>query len=124
MIAFILLLLAAQGVAAAPAPPADWSALPPLRYRHTPELPPAADAFAQGEVAAGRCTAPHGRPLHVEIAVLVGPGGAERVVPRAIGCATVEQFASGLVTRFTRDNVDPEDAPGWRVTSVDLGLVE
>ena len=36
-----------------------------------------------------------------------------RLLPRAIGCSTVEQYASGLVSRVIRDNLAGPRPAGW-----------
>jgi hypothetical protein len=75
---------------AAPMPPSDWSALPlfPL---------------------------PRGAQVVDVAAVLIGEQGAlARIVPRAIGCATIEQYTVGYVQSLVRGGpgaVVP--APGW-----------
>ena len=53
-----------------------------------------------------------GRPaLRVEVAVLVHPeDGVRASIPRAIGCAAVEQYAAGLVSSFARNNLAPRTA--------------
>ena len=101
----------AQPPAAQAALPSDWSALPELRFVHRPPANPDFSAFVRSEVAAGRCVSvirsSVGMTLSIDLAVLVGPGGhVRRIVPRAIDCVTVEQYAAGLVSRVARDNVD------------------
>lgn len=92
--------------------PIDWAAMPPLPWRSEPVLTPDLAAFVGGEVRAGRCVAPRAS-IEVELAVLVRADGRVRsVVPRAIGCPTVEQFAAGLVSSFTRNNLRAP-AAGW-----------
>lgn len=90
--------------------PPDWSMLPPLFYRDTPEVTPAMSAFVRGELRSGRCKPSAGTlvrgTLTLELAVLVAPNGfIRRVVPRAIDCMTVEQYGAGLVTSFARGNL-------------------
>ena len=120
-----LLLLAAQATPAAPLPPADWRALPPLRYLRPTESGSDLSAFVRAEVRAGRCAralaSPGGWSLTVELAVLATPQAlVRRVVPRAIGCPAVEQYAAGLVSSRVRGNLDVSDASqdGWYRTAL------
>lgn len=108
-----------QPVAQAPAP-ADWSTLPMLPYLRAPVVTPSMAAFVGGEVASDRCAVQ--RPangkydVRLDLAVLVDSVGTiRRVVPRAIGCPTVEQYGAGLVTGFARDNLPPRigAVAGW-----------
>ncbi|WP_375395227.1 hypothetical protein [uncultured Sphingomonas sp.] len=92
-------------------PPQDWSALPQLTLRHPADPTAAMSAYVRQEVLQGRCAsairAPAGWTLPVDIAVLASADGAiRRVVPRAIHCPTVEQYAAGIVFSGVRDNVD------------------
>jgi hypothetical protein len=105
----IALLLALQAAAVVAAPPADWSALPPLRLSTTPDYAALMTKFVHDEVAAGRCAAPPpvaGKvSFKIDMVVLVSPGGdALRIVPKAINCPTVEQFAAGVVQKAVRGN--------------------
>jgi len=115
----IAALLLQAAVPPAPVPPQDWAPLPlfPL-----PRAASASDgsAFVRGEVTAGRCKVPpvqaDGVRLIAPVAILVGPGGGvQRIVPRAIGCPTVEQFTVGYLLSLTR--AAPGGAlpptPGW-----------
>ncbi len=122
MIAALLLMLAASQAGVVPPPlPRDWAPLPPLRYDRRPILPAGLDEFVRGEVNAGRCTVARGATsLRVDLAVLVDEGSAVRVVPRAIGCATVEQFAAGLLSRLVRDHLDHDSPDGWYRTTLDV----
>lgn len=114
--------------AAMTAPPADWSILPPLRLVRTPDYSSIMTRFVQDEVAAGRCAAPppvDGRTgLHLDLIVLVAgsSGQAVRVIPRAINCPTVEQFAAGVIQKAARENIagPPPDRDSWFLTSVTL----
>ena len=110
---------ASQPVAQAPAP-TDWSTLPILPYLRAPVVTPSMASFVGGEVASDRCAVP--RPaggqydVRLDLAVLVDSVGTiRRVVPRAIGCPTVEQYGAGLVTGFARDNLPPRIGAiaGW-----------
>ena len=96
-------------------PPVDWAPLPVLRYRRRPNVPAVLSDFVRDEVHAGRCAMPAGSRLSVDFAVLIAANGAvRRIVPRAIGCPTVEQYASGLMLRLARDNVlNPVLVPTW-----------
>ena len=40
-------------------------------------------------------------------------GVVRRIVPRAINCPTVEQYAVGLASRFLRRNIGDADADSW-----------
>ena len=122
MIAALLMMLAAtQAGVAPPSPPSDWASLPALRYDRRPILPAGLDEFVRGEVEAGHCVVSHGATsLRVDLAVLVEEGLAVRVVPRAIGCATVEQFAAGLLSRLVRDHLDHDSPDGWYRTTLDV----
>lgn len=117
----LLLLASAQTAslaAQAPSPssahavlPSDWSNLAELRLVRRPPVNPAVSDFVRDEVSAGRCAtvtrSSSGTMLTIDLALLVGVGGhVKRIVPRAIDCVTVEQYAAGLVSRVTRDNVD------------------
>jgi hypothetical protein len=104
------LFLALQAAGLTPAPPTDWSALPPLRLSATPDYTALMTKFVHDEVVAGRCPAPPpvaGKTsVRIEMVVLVSPGGdALRIVPKAINCPTVEQFAAGVVQKAVRGNL-------------------
>ncbi|WP_431470008.1 hypothetical protein [Sphingosinithalassobacter sp. LHW66-3] len=105
--------------------PIDWSALPPLPYRAPPQLTESMHGFAAREARTGRCSMP--RPgqkeqsVRVDLAVLIDAAGTVRaVVPRAINCPTVEQYAAGLVSSFARSNLLPRGATDerWYRTAV------
>ena len=99
-------------------PPADWSDLPPLRFDRPWSDWRALSAYVVSEVRAGRCAA-SGPTLRVDLAVLVAAGGQiRRIVPRAIQCPTVEQYASGLTLRMARGNVAPPPADSWFQTTL------
>ncbi|MES2441462.1 MAG: hypothetical protein V4574_01415 [Pseudomonadota bacterium] len=86
----------------------DWAALPALPWRAPPLVTPAMHDFAGREARARRCPVPQGSSITVELAVLVdGEGAVRTVVPRAIDCATVEQYAAGLTASFARNNLLP-----------------
>ncbi|MBO9622420.1 MAG: hypothetical protein J7500_06890 [Sphingomonas sp.] len=101
----------------------DWAALPPLPYRVPPVVTPDMHGFVAREVKARKCpvpapAAPGARlqTLVVGVAVLVDEaGGIRTVVPRAIDCPTVEQFAAALAAGFARNNLLPRNAsaPQW-----------
>ncbi len=97
--------------AALTAAPGDWTALPPLRLTEQPDYTLIMTRFVRDEVAAGRCAAPapvDGRTsIKLDLIVLVASssGEAVRVVPRAIHCPTVEQFAAGVVQKAARGNI-------------------
>ncbi len=114
------LFLLMQGAVAA-AVPTDWSKLPDLRLTATPDYPAIMTKFVRDEIAAGRCAAPapvDGRTsMKVDMIVLVSSasGEAVKIVPRAINCPTVEQFAAGVVQKATRGNIagPPPAADSW-----------
>jgi CO dehydrogenase/acetyl-CoA synthase alpha subunit len=109
----MLLALALQVAAPIASPPADWRALPPLRAPATETAELVSD-YVRDEVAAGRCTTPRPGTLSVELAVYVAENGrVRRIVPRAINCPTVEQYASGVALRSLRGHVEPPEVVGW-----------
>ncbi|WP_404338137.1 hypothetical protein AB2M62_04375 [Sphingomonas sp. MMS12-HWE2-04] len=113
--------------AALQAEPLDWNALPPLPYRAPPLITPEMDAFVRREVAIRKCPVEHGKALIVEVAVLVDPaGGIRTTVPRAIRCASVEQYAAALVAGFARNNLLPRstDAEHWYRTSLSFVIAK
>lgn len=125
MIALAALLLAQTASADAPAadPPAEWSKLADLPLiRRGAMQQPELSRFVHDEVAAGRCSAAQrgadGFTLAVDLAVLVDRSGeVRRIVPRAIGCLTVEQYAAGLISRMARANLAPAANGAWyRIT--------
>jgi len=77
--------------------------------------------FAEHEARARHCPVPQSNSMTVELAVLVDGDAVRTVVPRAIDCATVEQYAAGLAASFARSNLLPRD-PGaggqWYKTSL------
>jgi len=123
----IALILALQAAAAVAAPPADWSALPQLRLSTTPDYAALMTQFVHDEVAAGRCAAPPAVAgkvsIRIDMVVLVSPGGDTlRIVPRAINCPTVEQFAAGVVQKAARGNLAgaPPESDSWYRTGMTL----
>ena len=111
MLPLLLLLQEVPSVPPGDPVPSDWSVLPPLSYAAPPMMTPPFSRFVAREVAAGRCRRP--RPadgLYVitfDLAALVSADGAMlRLVPRAIDCPTVEQYAAGLVQNFARGNLN------------------
>lgn len=104
------LFLAAQLAGASPMPPQDWSVLRPLPYARDADDGVNLSGFVRSEVKAGHCAAAiatsDGWMLKVDLAVFVGSAGLpRRVVPRAIACPSVEQYAAGLVSSMVRGNV-------------------
>jgi len=98
--------------ATAPTVPADWSTLPFLPASMAPQVTPPLTRFVADEVAAGRCVQPKPADGHyvlkVEVAALIAADGSIRQsLPRAIDCATVEQYSAGLVVSFARTNPQP-----------------
>lgn len=117
MILAVLLALV-QEPAAPPAPPpppppvAQWADLPLLRLDHRPDMA-ALSAFVRGEVQAGRCKIA-GDEVTVDLIVRIGEDGLpRRVIPEAIDCPTVEQYAAGLVIRLARGSADEPNGAGW-----------
>lgn len=103
----------------------DWAALPALPYRAQPRVTLGMSQFAAREARARRCPLPAMRgprqQLTVELAVLVdGEGEVRTVIPRAIQCATVEQYAAGLTAGFARGNLLPRGGASdqWYKTSL------
>lgn len=119
MIAALALLLAAtQPAPIVATPPADLRALPELSLLRRPAEAAAPSGFVRDEVATGRCvvaTHPAGtNTLAVDLAVFVaGNGAVRRIMPRAIDCPTVEQYAVGIAARMTRDNVPAPGVDSW-----------
>lgn len=106
-----------------PVPPVDVSTLPVLQLARSD--PATIDStFIRDELNAGRCQLPAAprlpaQPLRLDLAVFVSEQGkVRRLLPRAIGCPTVEQYASGLVSRRLRGKIVPPRAPGWYQTSI------
>lgn len=124
-----LLLLAAQAAAPAATPPppvtltvpSDWEPLAPLPWRDAPRITPELAAAAGAEAKAGQCVLPQPE-VEVDMAVQLRPDGSiARIVPRAINCVTVEQFAAGLVSSFARAGLRPA-AEGWYRTRLTFTL--
>lgn len=103
----------------------DWAALPALPYRAPPVVTQGMHDFAGREAKARKCPLPpapgHNQSMSIELALLVdGTGDVRTVVPRAIDCATVEQYAAGLAAGFARNNLLPRSgaAEQWYKTTV------
>lgn len=128
MIATLLLL--AQALAPAPTPtptpavaattplPGSMAALPVLQLLRRWRNDEALARFVRDETRAKRCAAARmtrlGYALDVDVAVLVAANGeARRLVPAAINCPAVEQYAAGLASRMVRGNVVAPGADGW-----------
>lgn len=120
-----LLLFAALQLVSAPAPPlAQWSALAPLPWRTAPVLGPEITAFVVSEVKGNRCVPSKSGVVAFDVVARVTPDGVvHEVVPQSIGCPTVEQFASGLVSGFARNNLR-EITGGWYRVTVGFTLPE
>ena len=124
MIRFLLLFQAAAALAV----PSDWSTLPTLRLNAPPDYAAIMTKFVRDEVAAGRCVAPppvDGKTtIKIDMVVLVASGNGEavRIVPRAIKCPTVEQFAAGVVEKAARGNIAgaPPASDSWFRTGITL----
>lgn len=119
--------MAAQLAGASPLamPPQDWGALRTLPSMRDADDGPGLSSFVWSEVQSGRCAAATpaagGWTLRVDLAVLFSTAGQpRRIVPRAIGCPSVEQYAAGLVSSMVRGNVPPGAIePGsWYRTSL------
>ena len=101
-------------------PPADWAALPRMQLGLAAAPPTQLTDFVQREVLAARCVlSPEERMLDL-VVLITQAGQVRRIVPRAIGCPSVEQFAAGIVLRAARDKVRPESFDTWYVTTVAL----
>jgi hypothetical protein len=101
------------------APPTDWSALQQLPLLRRWEPSESITAFVRDEVRAGRCATPETHRVAVDFVVFVSADGqVRRIVPRAIDCPTVEQYASGLTLRAVRGNVADVPAAGWYRTAL------
>lgn len=108
-----MLALALQLAATITSPPTDWRTLPPLRASTVQAGGDVSD-YVRDEVRAGRCAAPQSGALSVDLAVYVtDTGRVRRIVPRAINCPTVEQYAAGVALRSLRGQVEPPEATGW-----------
>lgn len=115
MIPASLLLAIAQTMAL------QWDALAPLPYRAAPQITPDMNSFVEREAVGRKCPLVQANAIAVDVAVLVDHGGGIRTtVPRAIGCATVEQYAAALVAGFARNNLLPRSGAGeqWYRTKV------
>lgn len=127
MIAALLLAVQSAPPTAPPAPlpPQDWNMLPSLPFAGLPAGDADLSSFVRAEVRAGHCAAAvqsaSGWTLKIDVAVLLGPAGLpRRVLPRAIQCPAVEQYAAGLVSsmaRSTRGGAVPP-AEGWYKASL------
>lgn len=109
----------------------DWPSLPMLPYRAPPAVTPQMHEFAGREATTRSCPLPPPsdgkQSLTVELAVLVdGRSEVRTVIPRAIDCATVEQYAAGLVRSFARANLAPRGgaAEQWYKTSLTFSWAE
>jgi hypothetical protein len=99
--------------------------MPPLPYRAAPPVTPEMTGYVAGEMQSGRCPqAPilsGRRTVRADVAVLLDDEGNVRAtIPRAIQCATVEQFVAGIVASAARNNLLPraQGAPGWYRASI------
>jgi len=114
----MLLGLALQAAVAIASPPFDWSGLPPLRVPRV-DASASVASFVHDEVRAGRCATPQDASVSVDLAVYVTQQGqVRRIVPRAIDCPTVEQYASGVALRSISGKVEPPAAAGWHRMTV------
>ncbi|WP_066812397.1 hypothetical protein [Sphingomonas asaccharolytica] len=128
MFGFLLLFQAAVATVVPTAVPSDWSKLPDLRLTTTPDYAAIMTKFVHDEIAAGRCATPapvNGKTsIKVDMVVLISSasGEAVKIVPRAINCPTVEQFAAGVIQKATRGNIagPPPTADSWYHTGVTL----
>ncbi|RYD65203.1 MAG: hypothetical protein EOP58_08040 [Sphingomonadales bacterium] len=102
----------------------NWDALPPLPYRAPPLVTAEMRDFVGREMRARKCPQ-SGTELRVDVAVLIDEaGGIRTAVPRAIDCASVEQYAAALVAGFARGNLLPRVATGeqWYRASLAFAL--
>ena len=128
MLGLFLLFQAAVATAVPTAVPGDWSNLPDLRLTTTPDYAAIMTKFVRDEIAAGRCAAPppiDGKTsIKVDMVVLVSAANGEaiKIVPRAIKCPTVEQFAAGVVQKAARGNIagPPPTTDIWYHTGMTL----
>lgn len=101
-------------------PPVDWAPLPRLQLGLAAAPPAQLTDFVRREVAAEHCVLSADERM-LDLVVLVTPAGqVRRIVPRAIGCPSVEQFAAGIVLRAARDKTRPIPVDTWYVTTVAL----
>lgn len=116
MIAAALMLAQAASLS----PPADWAGLPTLPLRQRADQPDLVSDYVRAESRAGRCSLAE-EETALDLAVFVAASGQiRRIVPRAIGCPTVEQYAAGIVLRFARGNIVAPITDGWFRASVAL----
>ncbi|MFW2852002.1 hypothetical protein ACM61V_08740 [Sphingomonas sp. TX0543] len=128
-ILLMMLQLAGSERPSANLPATEWSTLAELPLIRRTEPTPELSKFVRDEVAAGRCAVavrePGGFSLHVELGVLVDrDGDVRKIMPRAIGCPTVEQYAVGLTSRMARANLAAPGADTWYRTSIDFAWSE
>ena len=126
----VLILQTAIAIAVPPSAPAavwtgSWSALPQLEFPRGSSATTQISDYVRDEVRAGRCGAavatPFGQALSVELAVQLSTNGrVRRIIPRAIGCATVEQYATGLTSRMARTMLAAPGARTWFRTTIDF----
>ena len=115
----LVAILAQTAASALPAPPTDWSVLPELTASRNWSSDPRLSDFVRDEVAAGRCAVANAGRLDVDLAIFVNAAGrVRRIVPRAIGCPTVEQYASGLASQMLRRAVATPETGGWYRTTI------
>jgi len=102
-----------------PPPVTEWSTLPTYPLPRTASI---ADGvgFVRDEVEAGRChpqsPPPGDERLQLPVAILVGRAGQVRqIVPRAIGCPSVEQYVVGYLLSLTRTGTESSVSlpAGW-----------
>lgn len=116
MLAALLLLAQAPSLN----PPMDWGQLPRLQLGLAAAPPTQLASFVEREVLANRCVLPPEARM-LDLVVLVSQAGqVRRIVPRAIGCPSVEQFAAGIVLRAARDKTRPISLDTWYVTTIAL----
>lgn len=102
------------------APAGDIASLDELPLQRRWPKSAALSAYVRDEVRAGRCAVP-GNNVRVELVVQVaGNGQIRRIRPIAIQCPTVEQYASGLMSRMARGNVAPPGEERWYRTALDF----
>ncbi|MEH3104518.1 MAG: hypothetical protein PGN12_11490 [Sphingomonas phyllosphaerae] len=101
-------------------PPTEWTSLPRLQLGLAAAPPARLTEFVRREVAAARCTLPSEARMLDLVVLIAQSGQVRRIVPRAIGCPVVEQFAAGIVLSAARDKMPPPSSDTWYVTTVAL----
>lgn len=104
----------------------NWDALPPLPFRAPPIVTSDMQKFVEREVHTRKCPTSN-KLMRVDVAILVDEdGGIRTAVPRAIHCASVEQYVAAFVAGFSRNNLLPRMTTGeqWYRTSLSFTLAK